>query len=148
VTIWDWTLEAYSRPGVPEAALVLQDEHGQNTSFLLWAVWAGGPEPRTLVRAAELTRNWEDQVLGPLRSARRNLKAEAPGVDAVAREGLRSDVKAAELRAERLLLESLEALTGPHRGGEAAPVALRRAAVAWGAVVPGAALSRFAEVLG
>jgi hypothetical protein len=38
--IWDWALAAYGRPGVPEAALALQDRHGQNTSFLLWAVWA------------------------------------------------------------------------------------------------------------
>lgn len=148
MALWDWAVAAYSRPGVAEAALALQDEHGQNTCFLLWAVWAKGPEPRTMVRAAELARGWEAQVLEPLRTARRNLKLEVPGVDPGASQALREDVKAAELRAERTLLESLEALTGRHHGEEAAAVALRRAAVAWGAVVPGAALGRLAETLG
>ena len=39
MSLWGWTLEAYARPGVPEACLELQDEYGQNTSYLLWAVW-------------------------------------------------------------------------------------------------------------
>ena len=43
MSLWDWSLEAYGQPGVPEACLALQDGHGQNTSLLLWAVWA---EPR------------------------------------------------------------------------------------------------------
>lgn len=148
MALWDWAVEAYGRPGVADAALALQDEHGQNTCFLLWAVWAKGPEPRTMVRAAELARGWEAQVLEPLRVARRNLKGETAGVDAAARQRLREDVKAAELQSERVLLDSLEALTGRHHGEEAAAVALRRASVAWGAVVPGAALGRLAEALG
>lgn len=148
MALWDWAVEAYGRPQVAEAALALQDEHGQNTCFLLWSVWARGPEPKTMVRAAELARSWEDQVLAPLRQARRNLKPEASGVDAAARLALRENVKAAELQAERVLLEALEALTGRHAGDEAPAVALRRAAVAWGAVVPGSALGRLAEALG
>jgi uncharacterized protein (TIGR02444 family) len=148
VALWDWAVDVYRRPQVAEAALALQDEHGQNTCFLLWSVWARGPEPKTMVRAAELARSWEDQVLAPLRQARRNLKLEVNGVEAGARLALREDVKGAELRAERVLLEALEALTGRNAGDEAPVVALRRAAVAWGAVVPGAALGRLAEALG
>ena len=40
MSLWDWTLAAYGKPGTPQATLALQDGHGQNTSFLLWAVWA------------------------------------------------------------------------------------------------------------
>src|SRR5262249_34016824 len=46
MSLWEWTLEAYARPGVPEATLSLQDRHGQNTSYLLWAVWAEGPSAK------------------------------------------------------------------------------------------------------
>ena len=46
--IWDWALEAYAQPGVPEACLALQDAHGQNTSLLLWAVYAEVKDPVVL----------------------------------------------------------------------------------------------------
>ena len=36
--IWDWALAVYGQDGVGEAALRLQDAHGQNVPFLLWAV--------------------------------------------------------------------------------------------------------------
>src|SRR5262249_30685413 len=72
--IWDWALAAYGRPGVPEAALALQDKHGQNTSLLLWAVYAEAKDPDLLARAAETTRNWDRLALTPLRDIRRALK--------------------------------------------------------------------------
>ena len=110
MSLWEWTLEAYARPGVPEATLKLQDAHGQNTSFLLWAVWAEGPGPEALARGAEAARAWDGAVLSPLREVRRRLKPAFPPVDDRAREGLREDVKAAELRAERVLMETLAEL--------------------------------------
>ena len=56
MALWDWTLEAYSQAGVPEACLTLQDTYGQNTSFLLWAVWAETADRDVLARAAEAAR--------------------------------------------------------------------------------------------
>lgn len=148
MSLWGWTLGAYARPGVPEACLLLQDEHGQNTSFLLWAVWAEGADPAVLEAAAAAGRRWDEAVLKPIRAVRRTLKAPFGGVDDGAREGLREDVKAAELRAERVLMEAFEALSEHRRGGQAALAALQAASRAWGAAAPDEALARLARALG
>jgi uncharacterized protein (TIGR02444 family) len=146
--IWEWALAAYARPGVPEACLALQDQHGQNTSLLLWAVWAEAGDPELLARAAEVTRRWEAAALVPLREVRRALKAPAPPVDDKAREDLRVDVKAAELHAERVLMETLADLAGAASGGAHALSALKAAAQAWGKPAPDGALAALAAALG
>jgi uncharacterized protein (TIGR02444 family) len=147
MSLWDWTLEAYGRPGVAEATLALQDDHGQNTSLLLWAVWTEGADPASLARAVEVTRSWDARVLMPIRKVRRELKPAFAGVADDAREGLREDVKAAELRAERVLMETLEALSGPERGGTPALKALEAASAAWGQAAPDDALAALAIAL-
>ena len=131
--LWDWALAAYGRPGVAAACLALQDARGQNVPLLLAAAWAAD-QCRTLDldRAVALTREWETEVVGLLRGARRGLKlSRAPIVDS-SRQALRETVKAVELEAERLLLAALESLSWP---GEPACVeaALSRAALAWSA---------------
>jgi uncharacterized protein (TIGR02444 family) len=146
MSLWDETLEAYGRPGVPEACLTLQDAYGQNTSFLLWAVWAETADPDVLAKAAEVARRWEALALGPLRAVRRALKPAFPGVADAARQDLREDVKAVELRAERVLMEALEALT-PGRGGAHALAALEAASAAWGKPAPPDALAALAVAL-
>lgn len=147
MSLWDWTLQAYGRPGVPEATLNLQDAHGQNTSFLLWAVWAEGPDAATLSTAAELAKAWDATVLKPIREVRRALKPPFPPVDDGAREGLRDEVKAAELRAERVLMETLETLAGNAGGGRPALAALKAASAAWGGPAPDEALAVLARAL-
>jgi uncharacterized protein (TIGR02444 family) len=148
VALWDWTLAAYARPGAPEACLELQDRYGQNTPLLLWAVWAEARDPELLNRAAEVARAWERTAVGPLRDVRRALKPSFPPIGDAAREGLREDVKAAELRAERVLMETLEALSGDRPAGAPALEALKAAAEAWGAPAPDAALAALAAALG
>ncbi|HEX5378326.1 MAG TPA: TIGR02444 family protein [Phenylobacterium sp.] len=147
MSLWDWTLTAYGEAGVPEACLTLQDVHGQNTAYLLWAVWAEGPDPAALARAVEIAKAWDQTVLMPIRAIRRALKPTFDGVDDGAREGLREDVKAAELRAERVLMESLEELAGNARGGRPALEALRAASAAWGPAAPDEALAELAAAL-
>jgi uncharacterized protein (TIGR02444 family) len=144
--LWDETLEAYGRPGVPEACLMLQDAFGQNTSLLLWAVWAETADPRVLSEAADVARRWEAMTLAPIRAVRRALKPAFPGVADTAREDLREGVKAVELRAERVLMETLEALT-PGRGGAHALAALEAASAAWGKPAPADALAALAAAL-
>jgi uncharacterized protein (TIGR02444 family) len=144
--LWDWTLGAYARPGVPEACLALQDAHGQMTSFLLWAVWAEATDEVLLGRAAGVARRWDALALTPIREVRRALKPSFDGVSDNAREGLREDVKAAELRAERVLMEALEAIT-PGQGGHGALAALKAASAAWGTPAPDAALAELAAAL-
>ncbi len=123
--LWDWALAAYARPNVAAVCLALQDGHGQNVPLLLAAAWAAS-EGRTLDldRAVDLTRAWEADVVGPLRSARRGLKMSQSPIPDSGREALRETVKAVELEAERLLLAALESLAWP---GE--PVAVDAAAV-------------------
>ena len=147
MSLWDWTLEAYARPGVPEACLALQDEHDLNTSFLLWAVWAEGPDAAVLAQAASAGKTWDARVLKPIREGRRTLTAGFPAIDDGGREGLREDVKSVELRAERVLMETLEALTEDRRGGTPALTALQAASRAWGVRAPDDALARLAGAL-
>ncbi|MBS0333783.1 MAG: TIGR02444 family protein [Proteobacteria bacterium] len=145
--LWDWTLQAYARPGVPDACLSLQDDHGQNTPLLLWAVWAETGDVELLARAAGLARRWDMVAVSPIRGVRRALKPPFEGVGDAAREALRDDVKAAELRAERVLLETLEAL-GKGPGGVPALQALQAASRAWGRPAPDDALAALAAALG
>jgi uncharacterized protein (TIGR02444 family) len=143
--IWDWALSAYARPGVPEATLALQDQHGQNTSLLLWAVRSGQADPAVLARAAALARAWDAAALHPLRTARRALKPALPPVDDARRLALRADIQGLELAAERLLMETLESLAEP---GRAAPSeALAAAVAAWEKPASAEALAALADAL-
>ena len=147
VAIWEWALQAYARPGVPEACLKLQDEYGQNISFLLWAVHAQAKDPDLLARAAATTRTWDRTALVPLRAVRRALKPPLPPVDDDARLALREEVKALELAAERLLLETLDRMSQGY-GGAAVLEALEAAAKAWDKPAPAGALAELATALG
>lgn len=147
MAIWEWALDAYSRPGVPQAALTLQDDHGQNTSFLLWAVHAEAKDPELLARAAAAARAWDATALVPLRAVRRALKPALPPFADHAREFLREEVKGLELAAERLLMETLDDMA--HSGGGAhALEALEAASAAWGKPAPANALAELAAALG
>jgi uncharacterized protein (TIGR02444 family) len=116
--LWAFAVALHGEPGVDQALIDLQDHHGQCVSYLLWAVWAARQDrpvdAADLQAAAGLARDWEAQVTAPLRAARRHLKRSWP-MAAAPRERLRSRVKAAELAAERTLLQALEART-PKRG--------------------------------
>ena len=141
MSLWDWAADAYARPGVENLCLALQDEHDQCVGYLLWAAWAAlrgrRVGPADLAQAAATARDWETRVLRSLRSVRRALKQPTPGVAVAAGDSLRARIKAEELAAERVLLETLEARTPPPRG-EATPLdqALHDAAGAWGPLPP------------
>ena len=145
MAIWDWMLMVYARPGAPAACLSLQDDHGQNTSYLLWAVYTGVDDPDLLAKAAAAARIWDDRALVGLRQVRRALKPPAPPIADGPREALREQVKVLELSAERLLIETLDAMTQVRSG--ATPIAaLTAASKAWGVEAPAAALADLAAV--
>ncbi len=146
MAIWDWALAIYERPGVPEATLALQDLHGQNTSYLLWAVHARTTDPDLLARAAATARTWEQTALGPLRSVRRALKPSQPPVPDAARAQLRDAVKRLELAAEKLLMETLDGLA-QELGNASIFEALQAATLVWGAPAPDDALAGLATAL-
>ncbi len=146
--LWDWAVTAYARQPVADACLNLQDAHGQNVPYLLWAAWmAEEGREADLAAAARLMRAWDAEIGAPLRGVRRALKPPRPPVDEAAKEALREAVKAVELRGERVLLESLEALAGPP--GAPLPVleGLRAAAEASGDPPRRAALENLAAAL-
>jgi uncharacterized protein (TIGR02444 family) len=143
-SFWDWALAAYDRPGVAEACLALQDDHGQQTAYLLWAAWAS-PPAGALADGAELARHWETAILGPVRQSRRALKTPLAPVEDDARLAVRETVKAVELDLERLLMAALERLSPP-AAGEALEN-LVRAGEAWGDPPPREALTRLSRAL-
>jgi uncharacterized protein (TIGR02444 family) len=111
--LWQWALEVYARAPVATACLSLQDAHGQNVPYLLWAAWrAGEGRPTDPAAAAKLVKRWDAEVGAPLRGVRRAIKPPWPGILDGAREDFRETVKAAELAGEKVLMESLEAISG------------------------------------
>lgn len=136
MTLCNFALTAWARPEVSEACLKLQDESGQCAPLLLWRAWAAGEQraldARAIAAGVELARAWEGMVTGPLRAARRALKSPFAGLDAAGRAALAREVRAAELAAERLLLEALEASTPADLGGGGdVACALAELASAW-----------------
>ena len=152
MSIWDWAVDAYTREGVEEACLELQDGYDQNVPYLLWAAWAAAVgralDAEVLEMGGETARIWNDAAIEPLRIIRRRLKKPLPDMGDEARESLRAQVKAAELSAERLLLEDLETLA-PEAQSQTLPLtpALVAAAKAWSSVTPRAQLETLAAAL-
>ena len=145
MTFWTWALEAYARPGAAGACLDLQDHHGQCVPYLLWVTWAARTgralDAAKLEAGAGIAARWEAAAVGPLRAARRAMKPSVAGLADAAREALRAEVKALELQAEQLLIETLEAMT-PAPGPATLPLGpvLAAAAAAWPAKASEAAL--------
>lgn len=152
MSFWTWALEAYARPGTAEACLDLQDSHHQSIPLLLWAAWAaqtGRPVGfGDLMDGSSLAARWDQAAVAPLRAARRALKPATEGIADEQREGLRGEVKALELKAERILMTRLEEMTPPPAGGPLdLAEALNEAAQAWAFIAPRAALARLAQTL-
>ncbi len=113
---WRWSLDYYGRKPVERALLKLQDECGFDVNLALWCCWraqTGAALSETVVTdAVEAKREWTANVVHPLRSARRHLKAEGDGNDPVV-EALREQIKDAELKAEQHVQNLLFALSPP-----------------------------------
>ncbi|TPK60104.1 TIGR02444 family protein [Mesorhizobium sp. B2-4-19] len=107
---WAFMLDFYRRQRVPEACLVLQDEAGVDVVEMLMLVHAditlgkrlSGGEIKAL-RAG--TAGWREDAVLPLRAIRRKLKAARQDTAESAKEQLRTEIKKAELQAERLQVD-------------------------------------------
>ena len=142
--LWDWAVQAYALPGAEARLLSLQDEHDQCVSYLLWAAWmgrAGGQLSAVLLKdAADVAGHWDRTVVDPLRIMRRSLRGgEHPA--------LHEQVLAAELSAERVLLERLEALAPTPKGTPDMAGALGAAAKAWAPPAPQEAIDALVRIL-
>jgi uncharacterized protein (TIGR02444 family) len=156
MSLWDWAVKVHGSPGMDEALLELQDDHGQCVSFLLWAAWSAGTgrvlAVGDMAHAATLARGWEGDVTAPLRAVRRALKRPRPWVLDTDREALRTAVKDSELNAERRLLDALEALSPEVSGGQSGDLgdiaaALQAASAAWMDAAPALTLDRLAQMV-
>jgi uncharacterized protein (TIGR02444 family) len=151
-SLWTWACAAYAAPGVAEACLALQDYHDQNVPLLLWAAWTAAtgrrPDEETIEAACDTARAWQTTTIAPLRAVRRTLKTPVPDLETDARLAVRDQVKAAELAAERHLLEGLQTLS-PAASGPARPAldAMAETARLWDRVTPRPALKALAERL-
>lgn len=107
--LWAFATRVYAGPGVAAACLQLQDEAGADVCLLLGALWSAVEGPG-LLQGAELdaldraAAPWRENVVQPLRQARRWLKAEGFAADP-----LREAIKAGELQAERRALATIAA---------------------------------------
>lgn len=111
---WDWAVGAYENEDVAALCLELQDMHGQNVPLLLFSQWAAAVgvalDEDLLGVAASISRAYAGNVSEPLRAVRRCLKKPINYMADSRREGLRAQVKALELEAERAHMAELSTL--------------------------------------
>lgn len=117
---WEFSLTVYGAPGVQEECLRLQDFYGVDINVLLLCAYVGGVHggllsDRDVSAAIAAVTEWNKNIVGSLREARRALKpfAAGPSTTGASAAALRTGVKAAELEAERIEQMMLEAWSAP-----------------------------------
>ena len=120
-TLWNFAISVYEQPDIAALCLHLQDHHDFDVNLLLYCLWHGqywgAVDEAQLDQALDYSRQWQAQVVTPLRETRRWLKQqlveEKIGREETGSEGLytlREQIKACELAGERQQLETLEAM--------------------------------------
>jgi uncharacterized protein (TIGR02444 family) len=125
---WHFSLRAWRVPGVQAACLALQEHRGADVNLLLFCGWTGREgrelDRRDLRQAIGCVGNWQNEVIAPLRLARRGLKHQRAGTPAAAlAPTFRDRFLALELaleQAEQALLADLAAQWAPV-GHDASP---------------------------
>jgi uncharacterized protein (TIGR02444 family) len=115
--------------------------------LLLWRLWAldRRVDAATLRSASVVARDWEVRVVAPLRTIRRRLATPTFQIADAGRLSLREAVKASELAAERVLLESLDSLTPTDAAdGKSADHALFELTQVWSRPAPVTLLTHLA----
>lgn len=127
--LWDFVTWAYKRDGVEKACLALQNRLNADVNIVLFCIWLSyrGAGTSNLAKylgtALKISRDWQRNLVEPLRTARQNLKdvLEASHMDAgerAAADNLREQIKQCELDMEHLQTLALYTLvtTGDDRG--------------------------------
>jgi uncharacterized protein (TIGR02444 family) len=113
LSLWDFALQRYSRPGVADACIELQDQQGVNVNILLWCLWLAARgqllDSKKLHTAQHRIHAWDQHYIRPLRHLRRRMKVEFGTGDSQI-EAVRQQIKQAELTAEQQLHIWLDAL--------------------------------------
>ncbi len=117
--LWDFSNRVYRKPDVSQCCLSLQDLYGLDVNLLLFACWharsRGLFKPALVERALTFSSTWADQVVKPLRSARRWMKAQSGNILAEDFQRLREEIKTLELQCEKYQEHTLEALASGSR---------------------------------
>lgn len=75
---WQFSLNCYSKEGVQETLLALQDQHGCHINVLLWGLWLGEERQQVsreaLDSALNIVDHHQNTYLRPLRQLRKQLK--------------------------------------------------------------------------
>src|SRR5262249_1547403 len=123
VSFWEFSLAVYSKSGVPDACLELQDKHGADVNIVLFMLWVADQERHLSAddvgSIINLTADWQREVVRPLRLTRRFLKAPAPEWQLLETATLRTRIKADELEAERLQQSVMANFFHAHSMGQA-----------------------------
>jgi len=103
--LWAFSLAVYGGDGVADECLDLQERLGLDVNILLFAAFLGAVEAvqleiQDITAARAAVADWQSEIVRPLRQVRRALKP-------MSAEGLRAQVKAAELEAEKIELAML-----------------------------------------
>ncbi len=117
---WTFSLDVYTRPGIADACLSLQDQYGCDVNMVLFCCWAastgaGRLDDQIMVAAVASVDQWQAEVIEPVRSVRRRLEAELTHVDHETAAELRVEIGAAELHAESVEQDILEKLIAPEQ---------------------------------
>jgi uncharacterized protein (TIGR02444 family) len=103
--LWAFALAVYGGDGVADECLDLQERLGLDVNILLFAAFIGAVEAvqlesQDITAASAAVADWQSEIVRPLRQVRRALKP-------MSAEGLRAQVKVAELEAEKIELAML-----------------------------------------
>ena len=105
-----FSIDLYARPRVEASCLRLQDGYGLDVNVVLFCLWFGAChgviDEALWQRIERISQQWQMQIVGPLREARRGLKAltfESDGDREALRSRIAEDEIAAELLQQRMM---------------------------------------------
>jgi uncharacterized protein (TIGR02444 family) len=123
--LWTFSLAVYGAEGVADECLDLQERFELDVNLLLFAAYAGAVEgiqlnAQDIAAAAAAVSAWHAEIVRALRGVRRGLKpVSLDGGNPLhpAAASLRAQVKAAELKAEKIELAMLWLWSRQHLAG-------------------------------
>ena len=105
-SFWNFSLEVYSKKGVSDSCIALQESHGVDVNILLFCCWAasvGHPvlskhEIELLCRS---TAEWNQDIIQKLRNVRKSLKIKNYECNKEEVRDLQSQILEVEIKAEQ-----------------------------------------------
>ena len=108
-TLWDYSLNVYTRDGVSKACLALQNYFGLDVNMVLYCLWAGKQGFQLthddMATISQTPHSWQVNTVMPLRATRMRVGERMTGPHADVIRGLKEtyeDLKNQELDAERM----------------------------------------------